>query len=201
MDGRVLFSAFALVFLAELGDKTQLAVMAQVCRHRRPWAVFAGATVALTAVTALGAAAGQVLGRIVPESALRAIAAAAFVGMGLRMAWEAWRGGREEGTACAPEHGGRIARGWDWRAFTSTLALLFVAEMGDKTQLAVVGLAGRYSQPLVVFLGGALALMAVTALGVVGGESLARRVPTRALMWAPAVAFVGMGALMGAGVL
>ena len=67
MMWNTLLSAFGLVFVAELGDKTQLAVLTQTCKYRRPWAVFLGASIALTAVTALGAVAGQVLGQFVPE--------------------------------------------------------------------------------------------------------------------------------------
>ena len=59
MDWHVLLSTFGLIFVAELGDKTQLAVVTQVCRHSRPWAVFLGASLALAAVTALGAIGGQ----------------------------------------------------------------------------------------------------------------------------------------------
>ncbi len=55
MNWNLLLSTFGLVFLAELGDKTQLMVVTQVCKYRRPWPVFAGASLALVAVTALGA--------------------------------------------------------------------------------------------------------------------------------------------------
>ena len=55
MEWGILFSTFGLTFVAELGDKTQLAVVAQTCKYRRPWAVFLGASLALTAVTLLGA--------------------------------------------------------------------------------------------------------------------------------------------------
>jgi putative Ca2+/H+ antiporter (TMEM165/GDT1 family) len=204
MDWNVLLSTFGLVFVAELGDKTQLAVVTQTCKYRRPWAVFLGASLALTAVTALGAIGGQVLGQIVPQSALRIIAALAFVAMGALIAREAARarGGKSVGDAyaiaeitCAPTYA------WDWKAFGSTLGLLFVAELGDKTQLAVLSLAGKWRGPWAVFLGGTLALTLVTALGVVGGQGLCRLIPERLLLWISAIAFVTMGILMGFGVL
>jgi len=201
VDWTVLLSTFGLVFIAELGDKTQLAVVAQVCKYRRPWAVFLGASAALTAITALGAAGGQVLGHVLPRAVLRAVAALAFVFMGALVAREAVRaGGRPSYGQCAWE-GGDPPSVRDWRAFGSTLGLLFVAELGDKTQLAVLGLAGRSGAPWEVFVGGALALTVVTALGVLGGEGLCRLVPERLLLGASAVAFVVMGVLMGLGVL
>ena len=89
----------------------------------------------------------------------------------------------------------------DWKAFASTFGLLFVAEIGDKTQLAVLSLAGKQVQPLAVFVGGTLALVAVTTIGVIGGEGLCRFIPRRMLLWLSAVAFVVMGALVGFGVL
>jgi len=204
VDWSALLSTFGLIFVAELGDKTQLAVVTQTCKYRQPWAVFLGASLALTAVTGLGAAGGQLLGRFVPEPVLRLVAAAAFGVMGLLIGCEAYRAGRqgygetcevEAETTCA------AARRWDWRVFAATFGLLFVAEMGDKTQLAVLGLAGERGTPLAVFLGGALALIAVTAVGVVGGQGLTRLIPQRVLLWMSALAFVLMGVLMGFGVL
>ena len=74
---KILLSTFALLFVAELGDKTQLAVVTQTCKHRRPWAVFLGASLALTLVTLLGALGGQLLGTVMAPSLLRPIAAGA----------------------------------------------------------------------------------------------------------------------------
>lgn len=207
MDWNALFSTFGLVFVAELGDKTQLAVVTQTCKHRCPWAVFLGASLALTAVTALGAVGGQVLGQIVPEPILRTAAALAFIVMGVLIGREAIRAeankarqkvcedATETEVACTP------VSAWDWKAFGSTLGLLFVAEMGDKTQLAVLSLAGKYGVPWSVFLGGTLALTLVTALGVVGGQGLCRLIPERLLLWISAVAFVVMGMSAGFGIL
>jgi putative Ca2+/H+ antiporter (TMEM165/GDT1 family) len=206
MDWNVLLTTFGLVFVAELGDKTQLAVLTQTCKYRRPWAVFAGAGLALMAVTALGAAAGQLVSRLVPPHVLRWIAATAFVVMGVLVAREAAMGGEEAVDGeCVLDDGGQgktsseIRR--SWRAFAATFSLLFVAELGDKTQLAVLSMASKTVAPWLVFVGGALALIGVTALAVVGGEGLCRVVPKRVLLWASATAFVVMGVLMGVGIL
>lgn len=198
MDWNALLSTFGLVFVAELGDKTQLAVVTQVCRHRRPWAVFGGASLALTAVTALGAIGGQVLGRFIPQHVLPIIAGAAFIVMGLLIGREALKAA-EEGSDGAQENCDSSAAR-RWRVFRATFALLFVAELGDKTQLAVLGLSGKAQSPQAVFIGGALALMTVTALGVLGGEGLCKLISERTLLWISAIAFVMLGILMIGGI-
>lgn len=83
MELKLLLSTFGLLFLAELGDKTQLAVFTLVARHKQPIPIFIGAALALVLVTALGAAVGQGLGQIVPDTVLRRGAAALFVLMGV----------------------------------------------------------------------------------------------------------------------
>jgi putative Ca2+/H+ antiporter (TMEM165/GDT1 family) len=82
---KVLLSTFALLFIAELGDKTQLAVINMTAKHKMPLWVFLGATLALAAVTAIGVLGGGLLTRFIPEQALRKVAAGLFVVMGLLM--------------------------------------------------------------------------------------------------------------------
>ncbi|MCL7454415.1 MAG: TMEM165/GDT1 family protein [Anaerolineae bacterium] len=82
---RVMLSTFALLFVAELGDKTQLAVISMTAKHKAPIWIFIGATVALAAVTGLGVLGGELLTRIIPEAVLRKVAAVLFVLMGLLM--------------------------------------------------------------------------------------------------------------------
>jgi putative Ca2+/H+ antiporter (TMEM165/GDT1 family) len=202
MDWGSLLSMFGLIFVAELGDKTQLAVVTQTCKYRKPWVIFLGASAALITVTALGAIGGQILGQFVPEGVLRVVAAVAFVVMGIFTAREAIRAGKgtsDEATCDCPEdeEDAESVSAWDWKAFSSTFALLFAAELGDKTQLAVLSMAGKRGDVWPVFIGGALALTSVTALGVVGGQALCRLIPTRSLLLVSAIAFVVMGILMG----
>ena len=210
MDWSVVLTTFGLIFVAELGDKTQLAVLTQTCKYRRPWAVFLGASLALMAVTALGAAGGRALGQIVPPTLLQGAAALAFVAMGILIAREAARTSKSEAaqdTACEDPTGQEeklSARPFcpqDWKAFGATFGLLFVAEMGDKTQLAVLSLAGKCTNPWPVFIGGGLALTAVTAFGVAGGQGLSQLIPQRVLLWISAIAFALMGILIGFGIL
>ena len=198
MDWTTLWSTFGLLFIAELGDKTQLAVITQTCRYRRPWAVFAGASLALAAVSGVGVLAGQLAGWLIPGQWIRWIAGAGFVVMGLLLAREAWKKEPEEGPACQEEASTVCSPG---RVFGSTFLLLALAEMGDKTQLAVFARASESGRPWAVLIGAVAALAAVTALGVVGGQGLVRVVPERWLHRIAAVAFVVMGILIAAGVL
>jgi putative Ca2+/H+ antiporter (TMEM165/GDT1 family) len=82
---KILLSTFALLFLAELGDKTQLAVISMTAKHKAPLWVFVGATLALAAVTSIGVLGGELLTRFIPEMVMRKVAAVLFVFMGLLM--------------------------------------------------------------------------------------------------------------------
>lgn len=201
MDWNVFLSTFGLIFLAELGDKTQLAVIAQVCRYSRPWAVFLGASLAIAGVTALGVVAGQLVGWLVSGEWIQYVAAGGFLAMGFYLLWEALRDGRrKEDEACPPE-AAPAGRSPTWRIIGSTFILLALAEMGDKTQLAVFVRASETQKPWAVFGGAVLAMASLTALGAVGGQGLARLLPERYLRWLSALAFIVMGMLIGVGVL
>lgn len=84
----------------------------------------------------------------------------------------------------------------DWKVMLSTFALLFVAELGDKTQLAVINMTAKHKAPIPVFLGAFLALGLVTFIGVAFGEALTRLVPTDVLKRISAIFFVLMGVLI-----
>ena len=85
MDLRVLLTTFGIIFLAEMGDKTQLAAMTMAAQTKKPWAVFLGATIALAAVSALGVIVGATLGNYVPLEWVKRIAAVAFIVIGVLM--------------------------------------------------------------------------------------------------------------------
>jgi len=82
---KILLSTFALLFVAELGDKTQLAVISMTAKHKSPLWIFLGATLALAAVTAIGVLGSELVTRFIPEMVMRKVAAALFMVMGLLM--------------------------------------------------------------------------------------------------------------------
>ena len=85
MDLRVLLTTFGIIFLAEMGDKTQLAAMTTSAQTKKPWAVFIGASLALAAVSAIGVLVGGVVGQYVPLEWVKRIAAVAFIVIGVLM--------------------------------------------------------------------------------------------------------------------
>ena len=83
MDWRVLLTTFGIVFLAEMGDKTQIAAMTMAAEKKRPWEVFIGASLALVAVSAIGVLVGSVLGQYLPLEWIKRAAGAAFIIIGV----------------------------------------------------------------------------------------------------------------------
>ncbi|HZN09511.1 MAG TPA: TMEM165/GDT1 family protein [Pyrinomonadaceae bacterium] len=85
MDLRVMLTTLGIIFLAEMGDKTQLAAMTMSAQTKKPWAVFIGASVALAAVSAIGVLVGGVIGQYVPLEWVKRVAALAFIVIGVLM--------------------------------------------------------------------------------------------------------------------
>lgn len=84
----------------------------------------------------------------------------------------------------------------DWKIFATTFVAIFIAELGDKTQLAAISMTSKTGKPLSVFLGSVLALALVTLIGVVFGEALTRVIPMEYIERGAAVLFVAIGVLM-----
>ena len=83
MDWRVFLTTFGVIFLAEMGDKTQLAAMTMAAETKRPWAVMIGASLAVVCVSAIGVAVGGLLGQYLPLEWIKRIAAIAFIVIGV----------------------------------------------------------------------------------------------------------------------
>lgn len=83
MNWRVIITTFSVIFLAEMGDKTQLAAMTMAAQTKQPWAVLIGASIALTVVSALGIAVGSALGNYLPLLWIKRAAAIAFIVIGV----------------------------------------------------------------------------------------------------------------------
>ena len=83
MDWRVFLTTFGVIFLAEMGDKTQLAAMTMAAQTKRPWTVLVGSALALTAVSAIGVVVGSVVGEYVPLIWVKRVAAVSFIVIGV----------------------------------------------------------------------------------------------------------------------
>lgn len=161
---------FPAVALAELGDKTQLLVLMLAARFRRPGAVLLGLIAGSAINAGLAVAGGSFLDRLVPEHWLNLIIAIAFVGIGLWMVLNNNSDGEDEIPPAA-------ARG----AFLATLWLFVVMELGDKTQLATLGLAAGMDNLAGVFAGGMLGLLVANLPALWLGQRFADSLP-RALL-------------------
>ncbi len=90
VNWKVLFLSFCTIFLAELGDKTQLAVFSLVSQSKAPWEVFLGASLGLALVTLIGVLFGGVLTKYIPPLYMRLGASFLFIGIGFYTLWKVW---------------------------------------------------------------------------------------------------------------
>jgi putative Ca2+/H+ antiporter (TMEM165/GDT1 family) len=157
-------SSFTLIALAEIGDKSQLVCMTLAARHRH-WPVLLGASAAFLVLNALAVIFGAGVATWVPERVTAGIVAVLFGAFGIHAL-------RRQDDEVSDDITERPGHG----IFFSTLLLILVAEFGDKTQIAVAGLAGTLS-PLPVWIGASAALVLVSALGVWAGRTVLQRLP------------------------
>jgi putative Ca2+/H+ antiporter (TMEM165/GDT1 family) len=176
-------SSFLLVAAAEMGDKTQLLALSLAARFRRPWPVMAGILMATLANHALAASVGTWVSVHIPARILAAALAVLFIGFGL------WALVPDR----APEDG-RVSRSGP---FLTTAVLFFLAEIGDKTQLATMALAARYRSILQVTVGTTLGMLVADGLAVVLGDRLAAHLQARWIRWVAATLFFGFGIAAG----
>lgn len=189
--------AFATVLVAELADKTQLVCISQACRYSYA-PVLAGSALALVAITAVGVVGGAALMLVLPDWALSVVAGVMFIAFGVYIIVKRWRsGGGERAEACAVDADEAAGDGApsDWRVFATTFGMVAVAELGDKTQLAVIAMTGEFGSPLLVFAGASAAFVLATSVGVLGGRFLARYVESGALELVAAALFLVLGAV------
>lgn len=178
------FISTAIVALAEMGDKTQLLSLVLAARYQRPWPVVAGIFVATLANHMLAGAVGAWATTALPPDVLR-------WGLGLSfIAMAGWmlipdKLDEEAGSAAPPRLG----------VFGVTVLAFFLAEMGDKTQVATVVLAAQYSSYAAVVAGTTLGMMLANAPVVWLGERITRRVPIRTVHAVSAVIFLVLGVM------
>jgi len=160
--------------------------MAFAVRYK-PWTVFAAALAASAVTHLLAVAAGGLVTTLVPLHWVRLAAALAFIAFGV---WTLWPE-KEEGEEAEAEAGKNSSRAPFW----TVAGAFFLAEMGDKTQLATMTLAAEYQAPALVWLGAVLAMAAVDGVAIVAGVLLHKRIPERAVKVAAGVAFLAFGLL------
>ena len=177
------FLATALIFVAELGDKSQLVALWFATRHRW-WLVLAAVTTATLVVHLGSVALGRAFDEILPERTLLIIVGLSF------FAFAAWslRGDRLDEDS-GPERSVPM-----FGAFGIVTVSFFLSELGDKTQLATVSLAGRDANVVGVWLGSTFGMVLADALAIGVGIVAGKRLPQRAISYGAAALFVAFGA-------
>lgn len=180
--------ATGIVALAEIGDKTQLLAFLLAARFRRPLPIVCGIFVATLLNHAFAAAVGALVSELLGPSVMRWVLGLSFLGMAI---WTMIPDEIDETEASFAKFG----------VFMTTLIAFFVAEMGDKTQVATVALAARYTEMAAVVAGTTLGMMLANVPAVYFGERIANKVPLALVHGIAAVIFLGLGiaTLLGAG--
>ena len=188
----VLLTTFGLVFVAELGDKTQVLVAWLASRHR-PWQVMAGVAIGSAAIHGLAVIAGVALGSVVPRVAIEVGAGLLFLAFAALAFREARRDDADE-----EERSDLVAR----HPVIGTAGVFFLAELGDKTQIMVVALAAQAAAQtatssswmlLALWVGAVLAMTAADGLAVVAGSFLGRHINRQTLARVSGVLFALFG--------
>lgn len=173
-----------IVALAEMGDKTQLLALVLAARFRKPWPIVLGILVATLANHAMAGALGAWITSVISPQTLRWILAASFIAMAV---WMLMPDKLDEDAV-----DGKLPR---FGVFGTTTLLFFLAEMGDKTQIATVMLAARYDAWAWVVAGTTLGMMLANAPVVWLGARITRLVPLRVVHIVSALIFAGLGLL------
>lgn len=188
MNLEALLVSTGVVALSEIGDKTQLLALVLAARFRRPWPIVAGILVATLANHAGAALLGSVIQDLVPAHWLRWALAASFFAVAL---WTLKPDQLDEGDA--PKRGSALG------VFGVTTVAFFLAEMGDKTQIATVMLAAKYAALVSVTVGTTLGMLLANVPVVFLGERAMRVVPLHWVRRIAAALFTLLGLLVLAG--
>jgi len=178
-----LFISTGVVALAEIGDKTQLLAFILAARFKKPLPIIAGILCATLVNHGLAGALGAWITSVVSPGAMRWILGLSFIGMAI---WTLIPDRIEdEETQVAQRLG----------VFGATLVTFFLAEMGDKTQIATVALAAHYAAPLMVVVGTTLGMLVADVPAVFVGNRFAAKIPMKLLHSIAAAIFALMGVL------
>jgi putative Ca2+/H+ antiporter (TMEM165/GDT1 family) len=177
-----LLVSIAVVALGELGDKTQLLALVLAARFRRPWPIVAGIFVATLLNHAIAGWVGAWVRSALPEHVLKWLLAISFFAVA---AWALKPDKLDEDEAPPATR---------WGVFGVTTIAFFVAEIGDKTQIATVMLAARFESLLSVVIGTTLGMMIVNVPTVFVGRAAATKIPFKAVRIAAAALFAALGA-------
>jgi Ca2+/H+ antiporter, TMEM165/GDT1 family len=170
------------ISIAEIGDRTQLLSLVLAARYRRPLPIIAGIFCATLANHAVAGVVGVWFGNLLKPKILDIIVGISMIGMAL---WTLKPDKLDENATASSAAG----------AFVATLTSFFVAEIGDKTQIATLALAAAYPNLLAVVSGTTLGMLVANVPVVILGKAFADRLPIKAIHYAASALFVILGTL------
>ena len=179
----IIIKSFLLVFLSEMGDKTQLLALLLAAKFRKPWPIMAGILVATLLNHALASYVGSFVSQYLSQHQLKWLLAFTFIGFGL------W--------ILVPDKNESFENKHRFGPFLTTTVAFFFAEMGDKTQLATLALGAKFADALLVTLGTTLGMLGADGLAVFLGHKFTEKIP---MLWINRAAS-GLFILFGLGIL
>lgn len=174
-----LINSLFIVAIAEMGDKTQLLALVLVCKFKKPWTILGGILTATIFNHALAASLGGLLSTRVPEFYLKGILALSFFAFAIWVLIP----DKDDGLSAYTKHG----------VFLTTVIAFFIAEMGDKTQLATTALAAQYNQITMVTIGTTAGMLLANGLPLFYGEKIIKKIPMKYIHRFASAMFIIMG--------
>ncbi|MHA2002540.1 MAG: TMEM165/GDT1 family protein [Candidatus Thorarchaeota archaeon] len=186
MPIQALMSAFGLVFITEIGDKTMLTTMCLSAQYRRPAIILLAAMLALAIASAIAVVAGFVLAVAIPIELILYVSGVLFVAMGIHTLV---RNDSEPDDCKQPT------------TFMSMVSLVLFSELGDKSQIAILALAVQSSFPILIFLGAMAGFLIVNLIGAYAGDRVAEKVSVSTIRKVTGLVFIAFGILVLAGII
>ncbi len=212
MDTFVFFLVFGVLFLAELGDKTQLIVFNLCLEHKKSYKVGIGATLGFAVIISLGVFLGTIITEFIPVYFVAVVGGIVFIVLGLVELKNLKKTKLELKTitndcqienpnssntaADAPKKKENLLNKCRKNPYFAGFMFILIMELGDKTQIMTITFASIYSRPFEVWLGAFLALVSLAWFGVFLGSILARKIPKFHLQLASAFIFIFIGFLL-----
>jgi len=210
MDIAVFLIAYGILFIGELGDKTQLIVFNLALEYKKFYKVGIGATLGFAVIVTIGILFGSLITEFVPLGFISLISGLFFIAIGLielrnikslylneRSLKSDHKNKQNNGEKEEIEYKEAVKFGWlKKNPYIAGFGFIFLMELGDKTQLLTITLASIYAAPFEVWLGAFLALVSVAWIGIFAGATIAKKVPKFYLKMVAVSIFILVGVLV-----
>lgn len=177
-----ILNSFLLVFVSEMGDKTQLLALVLAARFKKPIPIMFGILGATILNHALASYVGVFVTQYISQEILKWLLAATFIGFGV------W--------ILIPDEDEGLNENYKWGPFVTTLVAFFLAEMGDKTQLATVALGAKYTAPIAVTFGTTMGMLGADGLAVFFGHKFTQKISMKWVHRVASALFILFGLLI-----